>query len=155
MIPTAVIPGELIAAPGELELNAGRKTLRVTVANTGDRPIQVGSHYHFYEVNDALRFDRAATRGFRLNIAAGTAVRFEPGQERAVELVALSGDRIVYGFQGKVMGRLDTSRPKGLINRSLPTLPPTGRAKTSAAAKGAAAKTANKASKAKKKASRA
>jgi urease subunit beta len=149
MIPTAVIPGELIAAPGELELNAGRKTLRVTVANTGDRPIQVGSHYHFFEVNEALHFDRAAARGFRLNIAAGTAVRFEPGQERTVELVALSGDRIVYGFQGKVMGRLDTSRAKGLTNRSRPALPPSGRAKTSAAAKGAAAK------KAKKKASRA
>jgi urease subunit beta len=115
MIPTAVIPGELIAAPGELELNAGRQTLEVTVANTGDRPIQVGSHYHFFEVNDALRFDRAATRGFRLNIAAGTAVRFEPGQERAVELVALSGDRIVYGFQGKVMGPLERKDSKRVV----------------------------------------
>jgi urease subunit beta len=109
---TALIPGELIAAPGELELNAGRKTVEVTVANTGDRPIQVGSHYHFFEVNEALRFDRAAARGFRLNIAAGTAVRFEPGQERAVELVALSGARIVYGFQGKVMGALDAKSTK-------------------------------------------
>ncbi len=102
-----MIPGELLAAPGELELNAGRKTVTVTVANTGDRPIQVGSHYHFFEANEALAFDRPAARGFRLNIAAGTAVRFEPGQERTVELVALGGDRIVYGFQGKVMGPLD------------------------------------------------
>ncbi len=107
-----MIPGELLAAPGELELNAGRKTLTIVVANTGDRPIQVGSHYHFFEANDALSFDRAATRGYRLNIAAGTAVRFEPGQEREVELVALSGDRIVYGFQGKVMGALDKKAAK-------------------------------------------
>ena len=102
-----VIPGEVQVAPGEIELNAGRATVRVTVANTGDRPIQVGSHFHFFETNEALRFDRAAARGFRLNIAAGTAVRFEPGQEREVELVALAGDRIVYGFNGLVMGRLD------------------------------------------------
>jgi urease subunit beta len=107
MTTPALIPGELFAAPGEIELNAGRKTLRLTVANTGDRPIQVGSHYHFFETNAALRFDRAAARGYRLNIAAGTAVRFEPGQEREVELVALAGDRIVYGFNGKVMGPLD------------------------------------------------
>jgi urease subunit beta len=104
---STLVPGELLAAPGEIELNAGRKTVRVNVANTGDRPIQVGSHFHFFETNEALRFDRAAARGFRLNIAAGTAVRFEPGQEREVELVALSGDRIVYGFNAKVMGRLD------------------------------------------------
>ena len=101
-----MIPGELIADDGELELNAGRATITVTVSNTGDRPVQVGSHYHFYEVNTALAFDREAARGFRLNIAAGTAVRFEPGQERTVELVALAGDRIVYGFNGKVMGKL-------------------------------------------------
>ena len=107
-----VIPGELWVAPGEIELNAGRATVRLTVANSGDRPIQVGSHFHFFETNEALRFDRAAARGFRLNIAAGTAVRFEPGQEREVELVALAGDRIVYGFNGLVMGRLDASRPK-------------------------------------------
>ena len=106
-----MIPGELLVAPGEIELNAGRRTIRVNVANTGDRPIQVGSHFHFFETNEALRFNRAATRGFRLNIAAGTAVRFEPGQEREVELVALAGDRIVYGFNAKVMGRLETSRP--------------------------------------------
>ena len=99
-------PGEYFIEPGEIELNAGRETITLVVANSGDRPIQVGSHYHFFETNDALAFDRAAVRGFRLNIAAGTAVRFEPGQTRTVELVALSGDRKVYGFQGKVMGAL-------------------------------------------------
>ena len=99
-------PGEIFCAAGDIEINAGRRTVTVTVANTGDRPIQVGSHYHFFETNSALRFDRAATRGFRLNIAAGTAVRFEPGQERAVELVEYAGERAVYGFAGKVMGRL-------------------------------------------------
>ena len=102
-----MIPGEILTADGDIELNAGRPTRRVVVANTGDRPVQVGSHYHFYEVNDALAFDREAARGFRLNIPAGTAVRFEPGQEREVELVALAGDRIVYGFQGREMGPLD------------------------------------------------
>ena len=101
-----MIPGELFPAVGELELNAGRPSIRINVANTGDRPIQVGSHYHFYETNAALRFDREAARGFRLNIASGTAVRFEPGQEREVELVAYSGDCIVYGFNGKVMGKV-------------------------------------------------
>jgi urease subunit beta len=101
-----MIPGELITDDGELELNAGRATVTVTVSNTCDRPVQVGSHYHFYEVNTALAFDREAARGFRLNIAAGTAVRFEPGQERTVELVALAGDRVVYGFNGNVMGKL-------------------------------------------------
>jgi urease subunit beta len=113
MTTSTPIPGELLAASGEIELNAGRPTRRMTVANTGDRPIQVGSHFHFFETNEALRFDRAAARGFRLNIAAGTAVRFEPGQEREIELVALAGDRIVYGFNAKVMGRLDTpARPR-------------------------------------------
>jgi urease subunit beta len=101
-----MIPGEIIPAAGEIELNAGRQTVGVTVANTGDRPIQVGSHYHFFEVNPALRFDRAKTRGFRLNIPAGTAVRFEPGQSRTVELVAYAGERAVYGFRGQVMGPL-------------------------------------------------
>ncbi|MGF6756793.1 urease subunit beta [Paraburkholderia sp. GAS42] len=101
-----MIPGELLIDEGEHELNAGRPTITVTVSNTGDRPVQIGSHYHFYEVNAALAFDREAARGFRLNIAAGTAVRFEPGQERTVELVELAGDRIVYGFNGKVMGKL-------------------------------------------------
>ncbi|WP_310630254.1 urease subunit beta [Paraburkholderia sp.] len=101
-----MIPGEMLIDDGEIELNAGRETVSVTVANTGDRPVQIGSHYHFYEVNEALTFDREAARGFRLNIAAGTAVRFEPGQERTVELVALAGERAVYGFNGKVMGPL-------------------------------------------------
>jgi len=102
-----MIPGEIITSDeGEIPLNAGRQTLRIVVANSGDRPIQVGSHYHFFETNSALRFDRQATRGYRLNIAAGSAVRFEPGQQREVELVALGGDRVVFGFQGKVMGAL-------------------------------------------------
>ena len=101
-----MIPGEVVTLDGELLINAGRDTRRITVANTGDRPIQVGSHYHFYETNGALQFERERARGYRLNIAAGTAIRFEPGQQRDVELVALSGDRIVYGFQGKIMGRL-------------------------------------------------
>jgi urease subunit beta len=102
-----MIPGETFVRDGDIELNAGRETITLSVANTGDRPIQVGSHYHFAETNSALAFDRAAARGFRLNIAAGTAVRFEPGQSRRVELVALAGDRIVNGFAGAVMGRLD------------------------------------------------
>ena len=101
-----MIPGQLFAADGEIELNAGRDTVTLTVANTGDRPIQVGSHYHFFETNHALQFEREKTRGFRLNIPAGTAVRFEPGQTREVELVALAGSREVYGFQGKIMGAL-------------------------------------------------
>jgi urease beta subunit len=101
-----MIPGEVRAAAGEIELNAGRPTVTLKVTNTGDRPVQVGSHYHFFEVNEALAFERAKARGFRLDIAAGTAVRFEPGQSRTVRLVALAGDRRVYGFQGKVMGRL-------------------------------------------------
>ncbi|MFS0754065.1 urease subunit beta [Noviherbaspirillum sp. 1P10PC] len=101
-----MIPGEMLIEDGEIELNPGRATATVTVANSGDRPVQVGSHFHFYEVNPALVFDREAGYGMRLNIAAGTAVRFEPGQERTVELVALAGDRIVYGFNGKVMGKL-------------------------------------------------
>lgn len=101
-----MIPGEVRCKPGEIELNAGRKTVTVSVINTGDRPIQVGSHYHFYETNDGLRFDRDKAYGYRLNIPAGTAVRFEPGQGRSVELVELAGGREVYGFQGKVMGPL-------------------------------------------------
>ena len=102
-----MIPGELLIDDGEIELNAGRPTIVLEVANTGDRPIQVGSHYHFAETNAALRFDRDCARGFRLDIPAGTAVRFEPGQARTVTLVALAGDRIVYGFAGEVMGPLD------------------------------------------------
>jgi urease subunit beta len=101
-----MIPGEMKVVAGEIELNGGRKTLTLAVTNSGDRPIQVGSHYHFFETNEALRFDRAKAYGFRLNIAAGTAVRFEPGQTRTVELVSLGGDRKVFGFAGKVMGKL-------------------------------------------------
>jgi urease subunit beta len=101
-----MIPGELFIQDGDIELNAGRATASLTVANTGDRPIQVGSHYHFFETNPALSFDRAKARGMRLDIAAGTAVRFEPGQTRDVQLVALAGNREVYGFRGEVMGKL-------------------------------------------------
>jgi len=101
-----MIPGEYQLRDGEIELNAGRRTLALTVANSGDRPIQVGSHYHFFEANDALTFDRASARGMRLNIPAGTAVRFEPGQARDVELVELAGNRRVFGFAGRVMGDL-------------------------------------------------
>jgi urease subunit beta len=101
-----MIPGEVICAEGEIELNAGRERLTLTVANTGDRPVQVGSHYHFCETNAALDFDREAARGRRLDIPAGTAVRFEPGQTREVRLVAFAGDRVVYGFNQKVMGKL-------------------------------------------------
>jgi urease subunit beta len=101
-----MIPGQFDIQAGDIELNAGRTTAKLKIANTGDRPIQVGSHFHFFETNGALRFDRDAAYGMRLNIAAGTAVRFEPGQERTVELVALAGERKVYGFNGKVMGKL-------------------------------------------------
>jgi urease subunit beta len=101
-----MIPGEYFIKPGEIELNKGRKTLTLTVSNSGDRPIQVGSHYHFFETNPALQFDRAKARGMRLDIAAGTAVRFEPGQSREVTLVAVSGARTVYGFRQAVMGKL-------------------------------------------------
>ena len=101
-----MIPGELLAEPGDIELNAGRPTLALTVANTGGRPVQVGSHYHFFETNTALDFDRDAARGYRLDIAAGTAVRFEPGQTRTVQLVALGGERKVYGFRGLIQGAL-------------------------------------------------
>jgi urease subunit beta len=103
-----MIPGEMLVEAGDIELNVGRATATVTVANSGDRPIQVGSHFHFFETNPALRFDRQTGYGMRLNIAAGTAVRFEPGQERTVELVALAGERRVYGFNAKVMGALDS-----------------------------------------------
>ena len=100
-------PGEIITLAGDIELNAGRATVSVEVANTGDRPIQVGSHYHFFETNPALVFDRATTRGFRLDIAAGTAVRFEPGQTRQVTLVEFAGERLIYGFNGAIMGALE------------------------------------------------
>ncbi|MBM3368887.1 MAG: urease subunit beta [Betaproteobacteria bacterium] len=101
-----MIPGEVQAAAGEIDLNQGRKTVTVKVTNSGDRPVQVGSHYHFFETNEALKFERKAAYGMRLNIAAGTAVRFEPGQARTVELVAVAGKREIYGFAGKVMGKL-------------------------------------------------
>lgn len=101
-----MIPGELLPAAGEIELNAGRPTVTLDVSNTGDRPIQVGSHYHFFETNGALLFDRAAARGYRLDIPAGTAVRFEPGQTRSVTLVAYDGARVVHGFNGLVNGAL-------------------------------------------------
>ncbi len=102
-----MIPGEIIPADGDIELNAGRATINVVVANSGDRPIQVGSHYHFFETNPALQFDRAATRGFRPDIPAGTAVRFEPGQQREIQLVAFAGLRRIYGFRQDVMGALE------------------------------------------------
>jgi len=102
-----MIPGEILVAEGDITLNEDSETVTLQVENTGDRPVQVGSHYHFYEVNPALLFEREAARGFRLNIASGTAVRFEPGQGRQVELVAFGGSRTVYGFRGDVMGALD------------------------------------------------
>ncbi len=102
-----MIPGEMIVAKGEIELNQGRKTVNIEVANTGDRPIQIGSHYHFYETNHALEFERDKTKGFRLDIAAGTAVRFEPGQTRSVTLVDFVGDRKVYGFNAEISGSLE------------------------------------------------
>jgi urease subunit beta len=102
-----MIPGEIETLPGTIEINVGRERCTLVVANAGDRPVQVGSHYHFYETNPALRFDREQARGFRLNIPAGTAVRFEPGQERSVELVAYAGERKVYGFRAAVMGPLE------------------------------------------------
>ena len=120
-----MIPGELFVDDGEILLNAARATLTVTVANTGDRPIQIGSHYHFAETNAALAFDRGRARGVRLNIPAGSAVRFEPGQKRTVELVALAGDRIVFGFTGAVMGPLD----KPLKKMKVATKKPAARGK--------------------------
>lgn len=102
-----MIPGEIFTAEGDILLNEGCETIQVTVINEGDRPIQVGSHFHFFEVNQALRFDRQKTKGWRLNITSGTAVRFEPGQERTVELIEFAGNRVIYGFRGRVMGKLD------------------------------------------------
>ena len=102
-----MIPGEVITKEGDLEFNVGRESVKIRVDNLGDRPVQIGSHFHFYEANDALQFDREKAKGFRLNIAAGTAIRFEPGQGRNIELVALAGKREVYGFAGRVMGKLD------------------------------------------------
>jgi len=105
-----MIPGEMNVCEGDIEINKGRATLSVEVTNSGDRPIQIGSHYHFYESNNALKFEREKTRGYRLNIPAGTAVRFEPGQSRTVELVTYAGNGVVYGFQGKVMGPLNVPK---------------------------------------------
>lgn len=105
-----MIPGEILVAEGRIDLNRGRETLTLVVKNSGDRPIQVGSHYHFFETNSALLFDRDRARGFRLNVTPGAALRFEPGQDREVELVRYSGDRRVYGFRGEIMGRLDDER---------------------------------------------
>jgi urease subunit beta len=102
-----MIPGEILVAEGDIPINEGRSTVTLQVENTGDRPVQVGSHYHFYEVNPALRFDRDKARGFRLNIVSGTAIRFEPGQGREVELVAFGGNQTVYGFRGEIMGSLE------------------------------------------------
>lgn len=119
-----MIPGEMFIEPGDIELNAGREKVNINVANSGDRPIQVGSHYHFYETNSALEFTREAARGFRLNIPAGTAVRFEPGQSRQVELVAYAGERKVYGFNAKVMGALELQpeSPESPESSELPEL---------------------------------
>ncbi len=108
-----MIPGEVITKDGEITLNAGQDAISLEVANTGDRPVQVGSHYHFFETNEALRFDRARARGFRLDIPAGTAVRFEPGQTRAVQLVPIAGARVIFGFNGLVMGALDPAEAGG------------------------------------------
>ena len=115
-----MIPGEMFIQDGEIVLNEGRKTVTLTVANTGDRPIQVGSHYHFFETNPALKFDRKKARGMRLDIAAGTAVRFEPGQTREVRLVAYAGARKVFGFQGKVNGALDARTPAAKAKKPAP-----------------------------------
>jgi urease subunit beta len=124
-----MIPGELFIQDGDIELNQGRKTATLTVANTGDRPIQVGSHYHFFETNPALSFDRARARGMRLDIAAGTAVRFEPGQSREVSLVALAGGRAVYGFRQEVMGTLDKAPTKSTKAKSAKPKTAAGRPK--------------------------
>ena len=113
-----MIPGEILTLDGDIELNVKRKTQKISVSNTGDRPIQVGSHYHFFETNNALEFDRKNSRGMRLNIAAGTAVRFEPGQSRTIELVELAGSRTVYGFQGKVMGALRAKTAKAVAKKT-------------------------------------
>src|SRR5260370_2906128 len=121
-----MIPGELFIKDGEIDFNAGRKTVTLTVANSGDRPIQVGSHYHFFETNPALKFDRKKARGMRLDIAAGTAVRFEPGQTRDVQLVALAGKRTVYGFRGAVMGKLSFPVRRSRLFGSLPPSGPSG-----------------------------
>ena len=119
-----MIPGEMFIKDGDIELNTGRRTVTLTVANSGDRPIQVGSHYHFFETNPALKFDRKKARGMRLDIAAGTAVRFEPGQTREVKLVELAGTRTVYGFRQDVMGKLDKKSAKPSLKKPSLKKPP-------------------------------
>ncbi|MGF1702191.1 urease subunit beta [Photobacterium makurazakiensis] len=116
---TPIIPGELQSAQGDIELNVGLPIVTIKVANLGDRPIQVGSHYHFFEANDALSFDRESTLGYRLNIAAGTATRFEPGQSRTVELVSFGGTQTIYGFQGKVMDTVSSYKDKNGLNKDV------------------------------------
>ena len=127
-----MIPGEILTLDGDIELNVKRRTQKISVSNTGDRPIQVGSHYHFFETNNALDFDRKTARGMRLNIAAGTAVRFEPGQSRTIELVELAGSKTVFGFQGKVMGALlvkaSTKTAKAVAKKTV-TVPLSAKAK--------------------------
>jgi urease subunit beta len=130
-----MIPGELFIQNGDITLNAGRKTVTLTIANTGDRPIQVGSHYHFFETNPALAFDRKAARGMRLNIPAGTAVRYEPGQSREVTLVALAGARTVYGFRQDVMGALDKAPAKAKTAKAKTAKAKAAKAKAAAKAK--------------------
>ena len=138
-----MIPGEILTLDGQVELNPKRKTQTISVANTGDRPIQVGSHYHFFETNEALQFDRKTSRGMRLNIASGTAVRFEPGQSRTVELVALAGSRTVFGFRGLVMGALAAKKaaaPKAVVkvaSKARPATKSVKSVKAKRAAKGA------------------
>ncbi len=141
-----MIPGQIITETGDIELNVGRRTTTLSVANTGDRPIQVGSHYHFHETNQALTFAREAARGMRLNIAAGTAVRFEPGQTRTVELVDLAGARTIFGFQGSTMGALDVVKKKAVAAKK-----PAVKSTKAAAKKLAAKPIAKPATKAKKK----
>jgi urease subunit beta len=145
-----VIPGQIITQEGDIELTVGRRTITLSVANTGDRPIQVGSHYHFHETNQALTFARDAARGMRLNIAAGTAVRFEPGQTRTVELADLAGARAIFGFQGRVMGSLDVVKKKPLAAKK-PATKSTKTASKKTSAKTAARPASKTAAKAKKK----
>ncbi len=139
-----MIPGEIITENGSIELNSARRTQTISVANTGDRPIQVGSHYHFFETNEALTFARASARGMRLNIAAGTAVRFEPGQTRTVELVDMAGSRVIYGFQGKVMGALTALKAVKPAGSNKPTVKPASKPAAKKLAKQPAKKAAKK-----------
>ena len=139
-----MIPGEILTLEGDIALNVKRRTQTIAVSNSGDRPIQVGSHYHFFETNNALQFDRAMARGMRLNIAAGTAVRFEPGQSRTVDLVDLAGSRTVYGFQGRVMGSLAKKSKANNSPKSVTTAKTTATTKTTARKKATATKAGGK-----------